>query len=47
MYALFAGDSGDGNAHVRIQNEDGGRIEVDTEAKGSNYVMGYDSSIRW
>lgn len=42
LYALFSGDNANLSAHVRVQNEDGQRLQVDTEADGSSYAFNTD-----
>lgn len=44
LYALFSGDNADISAHVRVQNEDGQRLQVDTEADGSGYAFNADAT---
>jgi len=48
LYALFLGQDDHAQAHVRVQNEDGLRLQVDTEADGSNYVTNLnDRTLVW
>ena len=47
LYRLLAGTAEDDRAHVRVQNEDGNRLQVDTEMGGASFYDIGSSNLRW
>lgn len=45
LYSLFSDTKGADKAHVRIQNEDNKRLQVDTEIIGAGTGAGYDTQF--